>query len=469
MFRKYFSLPVAAGLLMISAIVANAQTGELRGHVKLKQADGTSVPLVGAVIDVFRRDLTGKYETKTDKRGSFVFAGLPYVGTYLLGISGPGAQPNFQDNVKVGRDIDYEIVLEAGDGRRLTLAEINTVIKGGSSGAKTNTPTAPSGESAADKAKRAEVEAKNKELIEKNKHTDETNKILTDKFKAGNAALSAGETASRAGNYAEADKLLTDSIAQYDEGINADPTHPGAPTLMTNKSQALMDRGIARYNGAVKSPEYATAVKSGGGAVTALLEPAKKDWKDAAETISKAVEMVKATPAPTDPADLANYNRNKYFAVLIRAEAMNKLVTKVDPTQADAGVAAYEEYIAVESDAVKKAKAERDLAKMLFDSNAYDKAKLAYDKILASSPDDPEALQNQGLTLYNLGFIKESEGKKDEAKASYQEAANYLGRFVEKSPDGQLKSEAQDILKNLKEQQNVQAEKVATPTRRRKP
>lgn len=465
MFRKYFSLSVAAGLLMISAVVANAQTGELRGHVKLKQADGTSVPLAGAAIDVFRRDLTGKYETKTDKRGGFVFAGLPYVGTYLIGVSGPGAQPNFQDNVKVGRDIDYEIVLEAGDGRRLTLAEINTVMKGGTSSAAKTTPTTASGESSADKAKRAEVEAKNKELIDKNKKTDESNKILTEKFKLGNTSLSAGETASRAGNYAEADKLLTDSIAQYDEGIAVDPQHPGAPTLMTNKSQALMDRGIARYNGAVKSAEY----KAGGSGVTALLEPAKKDWKDSAETISKAVEMIKATPAPTDPADLANYNRNKYFAVLIRAEAMNKLVTKVDATQADAGVTAYEEYIAIETDAAKKTKAERDLAKMLFDSNAYDKAKVAYDKILASNPDDAEALQNIGLTLYNLGFMKESEGKKEEAKTTYQEAANYLGRFVEKAPDGPMKTDAQDVLKNLKEQQNVQAEKVATPVRRRKP
>ncbi len=467
MFRKYFSLSLAMGLLMVSAAVASAQTGELRGYVKLKQADGTSAPVVGAAIDVFRLDLTGKYETKTDKRGSFVFAGLPYVGTYIIGASAPGAQPNFLNNVKVGRNVDYEIVLEPGDGKRLTMAEINTILKGGSSAAKT---PAAAGESSADKAKRAEIEAKNKELIEKNKKVEESNTILNNKFKLGNTALSAGEAASRAGNYAEADKLLTDSINQYDEGIAADPSHPGVPTLMTNKSQALMDRGIARYNGAVKSAEYSAAVKAGGGGVTALLEPAKNDWKAAAETISKAVEILKATPAPTDPAELANYNRNKYFAVLIRAEAINKVVTKVDPMQADAGVAAYEEYIAMETDPAKKTKAERDLAKMLFEANSYEKAKAAYDKILVASPDDPEALQNLGLILYNLGFVKEAEGKKDEAKQNYQEAANYLGRFIEKAPDGQLKTEAQDVLKNLKEQQNVQAEKTTTtPTRRRKP
>jgi hypothetical protein len=41
---------------------------------------------------------------------------------------------------------------------------------------------------------------------------------------------------------------------------------------------------------------------------------------------------------------------------------------------------------------------------------------------------------------------------------------------VEKTSDAQLKAEAQDILKNLKEQQNVQAEKPAsTPGRRKRP
>src|SRR3982751_410076 len=135
MLRKYFSLTLGAGLLMLSAVIASAQTGELRGHVKLKQADGTSAPLAGAQIDVFRVDVNGKYDTKTDKRGAFVFAGLPYVGDYIIGVSAPGAQPNFLKNVKAGRDADYEILLESGNGKRLTLAEINTILKSGSTGA----------------------------------------------------------------------------------------------------------------------------------------------------------------------------------------------------------------------------------------------------------------------------------------------------------------------------------------------
>jgi tetratricopeptide (TPR) repeat protein len=467
MFRKYCLLTlITVALVLSSAIVASAQVGGLSGHVKLRQADGTEVPAVGAIVDVFRTDISGKYDAKTDKKGEFRWAGLPYSGTYIVTASAPGAQPNFLKDVKVGRDVDYIIVLETGDGKRLTFDEIKTILK---NGATKSTGPAATAESGADKAKRAEMEAKNKEILEKNKKAEDSNKIIETKFALGNTTLAAAETANRAGKYAEADTLFTVAIGHYDEGIAADPQHPGAPTLMTNKSQALMDRGVARYNSTITSEAYKTANKAGGAGASAMLEPAKKDWKDAAESATKAVEIFKSQPAPTDPTDLTNYNRSKYYALLVRTDAMNKLVTKVDQTQVDVGVAAYDEYMAIEVDAVKKAKAERDLAKMLFDANAYEKAKPAYEKILAQNPDDPEALQIIGLILYNLGFIKEADGKKEEAKASYQEAANYLQRYVDKGPDGQIKTEAQDILKNLKEQQNVQAEKAAAPTRRRRP
>ncbi len=468
MFRKHSLLTLLAVVLVWSAAsVASAQVGGLAGHVKLKQADGTTVPIVGAIVDVFRTDISGKYEAKTDKKGEFRWAGLPYVGTYVISVSAPGAQPNFQANVKAGRDVDYSIVLEPGDGRRLTYDELKVLLnkKGGDAAG----PAAPAADSSADKAKRAELEAKNREIIEKNKKVEDSNRIVTEKFKQGNATLGLGEAANKAGKYDEAEKIFTDAIAQYDEGLAADPEHPGAPTLMTNKSQALMDRAIARYNAAITSEAYKTAAKSGGAGAAALLEPAKRDWKEAGEVSSKSVERFKAQTQPTDPAELSNYTRGKYFGLMIRADAMSKVVTKVDPTQVDAGVTAYDEYLAVETDPIKKAKAEKDMARMLFDANAYDKAKPVYQKILAANPDDSESLQNMGLTLYNLGFIKESEGKKDEAKASYQEAANYLQQFVEKTTNTGLKEEAQAILQNLKEQQNVQAEKATTPTRRRRP
>jgi hypothetical protein len=75
-----------------------------------------------------------------------------------------------------------------------------------------------------------------------------------------------------------------------------------------------------------------------------------------------------------------------------------------------------------------------------------------------------------GLILFNFGAAKEQEGKKDEAKAMYQQAANYLAQFVAKAPDThKFKADAKAVLEELKNQQNVQAEKPAATPRRRRP
>src|SRR6267378_7171484 len=109
MFRKSLLLTLAASaLLLTSTVLASAQVGALYGKVKVKQADGTAVPVAGAIVDVFRTDISGKYEAKTDKKGEFRWAGLPYSGTYIVAASLPGAQPNFLNDVKAGREVDYE-------------------------------------------------------------------------------------------------------------------------------------------------------------------------------------------------------------------------------------------------------------------------------------------------------------------------------------------------------------------------
>src|SRR5881409_3104679 len=98
-----FTLILAAALLFCSAIAAAAQTGQLRGHVLFKQADGTTIKAANAQVDVYRTDLPGSYPTKTNKNGEFVYAGLPFVGTYIIAVSMPNAAPTYQGGVKAGR------------------------------------------------------------------------------------------------------------------------------------------------------------------------------------------------------------------------------------------------------------------------------------------------------------------------------------------------------------------------------
>ena len=424
-----FASIIAMVVFALSGLTASAQTGQLRGHVLFKQADGTTVKAGGAQVDVYRLDMAGSYPTKTDKNGEFVYAGLPYVGTYTIAVSMPNAAPTYQGNVKAGRDIDYELTLLPGDGRRLKLDEIKKSEASGNGAA-----ASPGAESAADRAKREELLKKNAEIEAGNKKAVEINQIVGEAFKSGNAAL--------------ATKNWDEAIKQYDLGLAADPEQSA---LLTNKAAALKGRGVDRYNAAILLKDEA--------AKTPALEAAKADFKSSVELTNKAAELISKETAQTDPAGQKQQAANKYATLSVRAEAYRLFVTKGDPTQADAGAAAFQEYMAVETDPVKKSKAQYDLAKMLLDVGAGDKAFVEFQKILAEKPDDPDANRGAGLALFSTGD-----------KTKYKEAANYLQHFVDKAPDNHPdKQSAKDALEYLKTSENIVPEKTTTPARRKRP
>jgi tetratricopeptide (TPR) repeat protein len=456
MFRRYFGLALVVGVILAAAISSQAQTGQLRGHIVIKQADGTSVPAGEAIIDVFRTDLSGTYNTKANKKGEFVFAGLPFVGTYVIAASHPTAAPSWLPNVRAGQDIDYELTLTPGDGRKITFDQIKAAMAGGSGATATGGTSKPAaGESKEDKAKREEIARKNAEIMEKNKKIEESNAVVARTFKSGNEALLAAGELTKAKKHDEAIAKFGEAITAYNEGLAADPDQSA---LLTNKALALKGRGVERYNAAIQNKDDA--------AKTAGLDTAKSDFREGAETTAKALEVLKKdAPAATDPQGQARYNSNKLSALATRAESMRLFVTKVQPDQADAGAAAYQEYIAAETDPIKKDKAQHDLAQMLFDANSLDKALEEYKKILAEKPEDADALLKSGMLLFSIGALNNND------KAKYQEAANYLQQFVDKAPDTDpFKVDAKAILEELKNQQNVKAEKVTpAPRRRTKP
>ena len=447
MISKYFFAVFAVAVLAASAAVtASGQVGELRGHVFMQQADGQKVPLADAVIDVFRTDITGKYDTKTNKKGEFVFAGLPFIGTYTVAASHPTAAPNFVPGVKAGRDIQCDIVVTPGNGKRLTLAELKSAAPANAGGSSSGGSSG--GESAADKAKREELMRKNAEIEASNKKITEANEIIARTFKAGNEALQAATVATRANNSDEAIQKYSDAVGQYDQGLAADADQPA---ILTNKAVALKGRGVEKFNATIRSKTLDDAAKA------TALQAAKDDFKAAAEASTKAVTLLKAQPAPTDPAELDRYNKNKYAAMVTNAEAMRLFVSKSDPTQADAGLAAFKDYMAVETEPAKKAKAQLDAAQMLLDAGVADKALEEFKAVLATSPDSPEANLGAGLAVYATGD-----------KTKFQEAANYLQHFVDVAPDSNpMKSDAKAILTELKASENVTPEKTATPRRKR--
>jgi tetratricopeptide (TPR) repeat protein len=325
------------------------------------------------------------------------------------------------------------MVLNPGDGRKLTRDEAVAVSAGGS----TNNG---GGSSESDKAKAAEIAKQNAQIAAENEKIGNVNQIVSEAFKNGNTALMA--------------KKYDEAITLYDTGLNADPEHPGAPSLLTNKSAALRSRAVDKYNTAIQSKD--DAAKASG------LESAKADFKAAAEAANRAVELLNKQPAAVapDPEAQKQAAANKYFALSARAEAMRLFVTKVDASQADAGATAFQEYIAAETDPVKKSKAQYDLAQMLLDAGSADKAIVEFQKILTEKPDDPDANLGIGLALFSTGD-----------KAKFQDAANYLQKFVDKAPDThKFKNDAKAVLAELKSTENVTPEKTTTkPGTRKRP
>jgi tetratricopeptide (TPR) repeat protein len=414
--RYYMRSLIVVILVVLGWTAAGAQVAELRGQVFMQSADGQKIPLPDAQIDVFRTDLNSKYATKTNSNGEFVFAGLPFVGRYVVEASHAGAAPAWASS-RAGTDVPVQLILKPGDGRRLTLDEINNSAGG----------TASDNDEQA--RKNAAIQASNQKIVQ-------ANETIARTFKAGNDALTAANAASSSRDAARAIALFTDAIAQYDEGLAADPAQPA---ILTNKAVALKARGVERFNLSVSSQT------SGNDASSALRESAKADFKSAAEAATKAADIIKSMPAPTAPSELGQYNANKYAAFVTLAESMRLYVSKVDPNESDAGAAAYYDYLSIETDPAKKARAHLDMAQMLLDAGRSDKALAEFQSILATQPSSAAANFGAGLAMYSTGD-----------KTKFQQAANYLQRFVDLSPDTDpLKADAKAILYELKQSGNI--------------
>ena len=398
-----------AALILLSAPGVAAQVAQVSGTVTLKRVDGSVVPIEGALVDIYRTDLKQKFQATTDSRGAYLRAGIPFMGTYTIAVSAPGARPDYRAGVRVAQQAVHDFALVPGDGSRLSLEQIAAVA------------TAPAGESPQARAAPEELERKNNELKEQNAKIEHENEAVSRTFIAGNAALNAGH--------------VEEAIAQYREGL---AVRHNEPALLTNLSEALRRRGVDRYNAAIKEQDNDRR-KAG-------LEAGKQDWAEAAQLSRQALDIIDRA-SPTDPAERQTYAQNRRAALLAYAEAMRFVATKVqaDGSQARAAWDAYQRYLAVETAPAKKAKLRGEALQMLFDAGAVDMAVAEARKALAAEPNNLDALRILGLSLFASGD-----------KKNYQESADFLQRYVDLAPDTDpLKVSAKESLDYLKSTENV--------------
>ncbi|MDQ2746720.1 MAG: tetratricopeptide repeat protein [Acidobacteriota bacterium] len=428
--KNYFAFLLAIALLAMCESAVFAQTAPVRGKVELKKADGTTEPVAGAVIDVYRTDVKGKSPSgKTDKKGAFAFAGLP-LGTFVFAVSAPNIKPEIYPNIKAGAE-GVTITVSAGDGKRLTEDEVRQSLNAAPTTAEPGKQTAP--QTAEQKKAQAEYEKQIAEVTAKNTKTQNADAIIKKSLEEGNKAFT--------------DKNYDVAISKYDEGVNAEPDYVGsAPVLLNNKTAALLARARVNYNQSVKLTDAA--------AKTAGLTSVKKDLDDAITASERSLTVLK-TAAASNPADQKSYDSNRSQALANRKEVYWLMAkTGADRTKGKETLAAFDEYLAVETDAKKKADAQLALGDALRETGDADNAIIAYRKALETSPDNPDVLAGLGLSLFNAGVVGDNKEQK-------QEGLNLMQKFAETAPENHpLKASVKDAVEYLKTQEKLTPQKV---------
>ena len=413
-----------AALLMLLALAATAQTTQIEGTVKLKAADGSMKPIANALVDLYRKDVAGHFNVKTDKAGHFIRLGIPVQGTYLFVVSAPECQPTWADNIRVSQVPSLDFVLSPGDGSVPTYEQVMAAIKGGTSSG----PSAPSA-SSADRAK-AEAAAKEREAKVKEAQALQTTRDeAINHFKQGVALRDA--------------KNYEGALSEFEQAAAIDPgKHPSFIEVAHKSNVQLAEThyqlGADLFNNKQK-------------------DAAKPHFEKAYEAAKKALAL-----AATETTDPNNKNDQiTYSTVLIKnamllaeyygevklvddtAKAIDNLET-LDP----ANKGKYE---------VKKADLYRVAGNS--DPNMTEKAAAAYKSVLTTDPNNIDALYNLGITL--LGSSE---------KEKIQESLNYLSDFVAKAPPTDKRvPDAKATVEAIKAQYKIEAEKPAKRGGGRKP
>jgi len=381
----------ALGLAILLSATSLAQVGRIEGDVKK-----AGQPVTNATVEIVRMDIKGTYTVTTDKKGHFLHAGVPYVGTYTLLVSAPECAPTYLSGIRpTGEPLTVEMV--AGDGRKVTIEEVKGAAaaakSGGGGGGAPAAKAAPSAEEA--KKQAAEYE-KAKQQNEKQKADFENMKKA---FEEGRTLASNKDYAGAITKFQEAEKLDADQHV-----------------VSANLALALYNRGATQLNAGQR-------------------DPAKQDFTDSVAAATRALSVVEPTLA--DPAKAVEGKKNKGSYLKIKADAEAVLAKRFgDNAAAELAVADYKMAASLTDVAEEKKAFMLKGAQTLFDAGMPDKAVPAFQEILQTDPDNIEALYSLGLAYIGTG--------------NFQEAANTLQKFVDRAPatDSRV-AEAKTVMKDL--------------------
>jgi tetratricopeptide (TPR) repeat protein len=226
--------------------------------------------------------------------------------------------------------------------------------------------------------------------------------------------------------------------------------------MLNNKSAALTERATALYNQNVKITDTTQKL--------ANKTKIKEDFAAALDTYNTSWMMVKnSTGTPEVNAQRVAEIKLQTLQGAERTLELMARTEAVDEKKADVARMLTQEYMNLETDTAKKAKAQTILGDIFRVAGDSDNAIIEYKKALEVSPDSADALAGLGLSLFNAGVLDNNN------KAKMQEGLNYMTRFAEVAPATHpLKTNVAELVDYLKTQEKLTPQKVTRPATRKK-
>jgi tetratricopeptide (TPR) repeat protein len=301
---KLPNLASAAIGLALLAFAAMAQQGSMQGDVK--GPDGK--PLAGALVKIDRTDIKAHYQVKSDKKGHYFHAGLPY-GTYSVSIDAGG-----KDQL-----VTQGVPLRGGDPVNVPI-DLSQAAQGQDQAKAQAALDATRGLSKEEKAAQEKQQKEREEALKKNKE-------LNDAFNAGIAAGQAKQYDQAVASFTKASELDTKQHVVWAQLAEAEVNFAG--TKSGADADAEMQKGLLAYEKAIElKPDDAGYHNN-----YALALARAKKFPEAQSELTKAATL--------DPPNAGRYYYN-LGALLVNAgqnepagEAFKSAIEK-DPNYADA-------------------------------------------------------------------------------------------------------------------------------------
>jgi tetratricopeptide (TPR) repeat protein len=329
MLAKLRKVTIAGSFALLAAASAWAQTATLQGEVK----DQNGQPVKGAVIDLQRTDIKGHYSVKSDKKGHWLYTGLPGASTFDISCMIDGKAVDQVKGVKANYGDDNPPI-NFNSGRMAAAAAAQ---------AQAN----QTGQASTDQERGMSKEQKEQyeASLKKNSEAIKKNKELNDTFSAGRAALTAAggttDPAQKKTNYQAAiDKFnaanqmdanqvaIWTSLAESYEGLGKVSTGDERTKALDQAAEAYK-HSLTIQTKEPQSPQNQAAVYNQLGNIYGM----EKKMPEAEEALNKAAQL--------DPAMAAKANFNMGANLVNggqpdKATEFFKKATDADPNYAEA-------------------------------------------------------------------------------------------------------------------------------------